>query len=103
MTQTRGSKFSKIDRLLGQTAKQYNLETAVNKHQAIKHWKEIAGAFVEGAKELTQAIDFKQGVLTVACLSREVANKVKILASRIISALNQVLGRQVVFAVSIEM
>jgi len=99
---TREKNFSKIDKIIRQTAEHYNLEAALNKHRAIKHWRQAASSFVEEAGKLTQAVDFKKGVLTVACLSREVANKVKLLASRIIYALNQLLGRQVVFAVSIE-
>ena len=94
--------FSKIDKLLGQTAKQYSLENAVYKHKTIKHWHDVASGFIDGAKELTQATDFKKGVLTVACLSREIASKVKLLAQRIIYALNQVLGKQMVFAIYVE-
>lgn len=94
--------FAKLDKLLNQTAKQYNLENAVYKHRALKHWHEIASSFVGEAKNLTQAIDFKKGVLTVACLSREVAGKIKLLAQRIIYALNQLLGKQLVFAIYIE-
>ena len=94
--------FAKIDKLLSQTARQYNLQNALYRHKALKHWQQIAGAFIEEAASLTRAIDFKKGVLTVACLSREVASKLKLLANRIISALNQLLGRQVVFALYVE-
>ena len=94
--------FQKIDRVIKQTAKQYNLEIALYRHKTLKHWREVAGAFVEEAAALTQAIDFKKGVLTVACLSREVASKLRLLAQRIIYALNQLLGRQVVYAIYLE-
>src|SRR5579863_1424749 len=90
--------FSKIDKVLNHTAKHYNLEAAVCRHRALKHWQQIASAFVEEAAKLTQAVDFKKGVLTIACLSREVASKIKLLAQRIIVALNQLLGRQMVYA-----
>lgn len=100
---SRQSGFARIDRVLGKTAKDYNLENAVNKYKAIKHWHQIAAAFVEEAQSLTQAVDFEKGVLTVACLSREVAYKLKLLAQRIISALNQLLGRQMVFALSFQL
>ena len=62
----------------------------------------VAGSFVEEAKEMTQALDLKKGVLLVACLSREVARKFKVLAGNIVSALNQLLGKQVVFALCFE-
>lgn len=94
--------FNKIDRVLKNTAKQYNLEGALNKHRALKHWDEIASGFVDEAQSLTKAVDFKKGVLTVACLSKEAARQVKLLAERIIYALNQVLGRQLVYAIYVE-
>lgn len=94
--------FSKIDKLVSQTAKQYNLENALYRHKTLKYWQDVAAAFVEEAKDLTQAIDFKKGILTVACLSREVASKLRLMADRIISALNELVGRNVVFAIYIE-
>ncbi|MFI5205375.1 MAG: DUF721 domain-containing protein [Candidatus Paceibacterales bacterium] len=94
--------FSKIDKVLSKTAKHYNLESAVYKHKTLKHWHEVASAFVDEASELTKAINFEKGVLTIACLSREVASQVKLLAQRIIYALNQFLGREMVFAIYVE-
>ena len=94
--------FSKIDKVLNTTAKHYNLENALYKHKTLKHWGDIAAAFVEEAKDMTQAVDFQKGVLTIACLSREVASKIKLLAQNIIRALNEVLGRQMVYAIYIE-
>jgi len=94
--------FAKIDKLVSQTAKQYNLENALYRHQTLKHWQEIACTFVEEAKDFTQAIDFKKGVLTIACLSREVASKLKLMSQKIISALNELIGRQVVYAIYVE-
>jgi len=94
--------FSKIDKLIGQTANQYNLETALNRHRAIKLWQQVAGAFIEEADKLTQAVDLKKGVLTIACISRQVAAQIKLLAGRIIFALNQMLGKEVVFVILVE-
>jgi|SRR6185436_18747156 len=95
--------FTKIEKLVSQTAKQYNLETALYRHQTIKYWQDVAAAFVEEAKQYTQAIDFKKGVLTVACLSREVAFKIKLMSEKIISALNELVGKPVVYAIFIEL
>ncbi len=94
--------FSRIDKVLGKTAKDYNLETALYKHKTLKHWHEVASGFIEEARRLTQAIDFKKGVLTVACLSSEVASQVRLLAQRIIYALNQIIGKQMVYAIYVE-
>ncbi|HYV33789.1 MAG TPA: DciA family protein [Candidatus Limnocylindria bacterium] len=94
--------FSKIDKVLKQTAKQYNLEAALHRHKVLKFWDSVAQAFIEESRTLTQAVDFKKGVLTVACLSQEAAYKIKLLTQRIIYALNEMLGRQVVYAIHIE-
>ncbi|MEK7162188.1 MAG: DciA family protein [Patescibacteria group bacterium] len=94
--------FSKIDKLIFQNAKEHNFEQALYKYRIVKCWREVAGSFVEEAKEMTQALDLKKGVLLVACLSREVARKLKVLAANIVSALNQLLGKQVVFALCFE-
>ncbi len=98
--QTKG--FSKIDKLIFKNAKEHNFEQALYKHKISKYWKEVVGSFVEEAKEMTQVINFKKGVLVVACLSRDVARKLKILAGRILSVINELLGRQVVFALDFE-
>jgi len=95
--------FAKIDKVLSNTAKNYNLEGAMFKHKALKHWQEIAGMFIDGSESLTKAVDLQKGVLTVACLSREVASKIKLLANRIIESLNQLLGKRVVFAINVAM
>ncbi len=102
MKKNRQKGFAKIDSLLSRTAKQYNLENAMYRHKALKYWTEVACAFVDEAKDLTRALDLNKGVLTVACLSREVAARLKLLAQRIIHALNQALGRQMVYAIYIE-
>jgi hypothetical protein len=94
--------FSRIDKTLNQAAKQYKLEGALNKYQASKYWSEVAGVFVEGARDLTKVMDFNKGVLKVACLSREAAYQIRLLSTKIISALNEVLGKRVVFAIYVE-
>lgn len=94
--------FSKIDKLISQNAKEHNFEQALYKHKAVKYWQQIVGAFVEEAKELTQVMDLEKGVLKVACLTREVAHKLKVLAANILSALNELLGKQVIFALYFE-
>jgi hypothetical protein len=51
---------------------------------------------------MTQAIDFKKGILVIACLSKDIASQVRLLSDRIIHALNQVLGKQLVYAIHVE-
>jgi hypothetical protein len=103
MTQeTNMQKFTKIDRVLKTTAKNYKLEKAVQKHKLLKVWQEVVSGFVEGAEKATQAFDFQKGVLSVACLSKEIAYQIKVLSQRIIYALNQVIGFNAVFALQVE-
>ena len=95
--------FLRIEPVIIQAAKNYHLEGAFYKAKVLKHWQEVASGFVSQATDLTKAIEFKKGVLTVACLSREVAYNIKLLAVRIIESLNQLLGKTVVFAIQVEL
>ena len=93
--------FSKIDKVLSHAAKNYNLEAALYRHRALKYWQQIAASFIEESGSLTKAVDFKKGVLTVACLTREVAAQIKLMAGRILESLNQIIGRKIVFAIEL--
>ena len=68
----------------------------------LHHNLETAESFFDKAKELTRAVDFKNGVLHVACLSREIAFQLKLLASRIVYALNQLICKTIIYSLSIE-
>ncbi len=95
-------KFTKIEKVLKTTSKNYKLDAAVRKHQLLKAWQDIVRAFVSEAAETSKAIHFEKGVLLVACLSKEVAYQIKVLSQRIIYALNQFLGSTAVFAIQVE-
>ncbi len=94
--------FTKIDKVLTKTSKAYKLDLALARYQILKHWQNIIVGFFENGAEETRAMDFKKGVLFVACLSKDIAYRIKVLASRIIYALNQVLGKDLVFAINVE-
>lgn len=94
--------FSKIDKVIYKIAKEKKIIGAVNKYKAIKYWEKAAGNFLENAEGLTKAVDFKNGVLTVACLSKEIAYQIKLLAQRIIESLNKIIGKKIVFAILVE-
>ena len=94
--------FSRIDALIAAAAKQYRLEDAMQKYRALRLWQQAAGSFLAEAKELTRAVDFNNGVLRVACLSRELARRLRLLTPRIIEAINQLLGRPLVYAIYLE-
>jgi hypothetical protein len=94
--------FVKIDKVITKTAKERKLDLALNSYEIKKHWEEVVCSFFDQAEGLTKALGLKNGCLTVACLSKDLAYQLKVLASRIIYTLNQVLGRQVVFALNVE-
>lgn len=94
--------FSRIDKVLNKTAKQYHLEQAVSRYKVIKNWQNAVSQFFDDAADLTKAVDFQKGVLKVACLSRELAGKLKIFIPRIIEILNNLVGRTLVYAIAIE-
>lgn len=77
-------------------------QKALYKHQAVSAWDKAISQFFEGAENQTKAADFKDGVLFIACLSKELAYKIKMFAQRIIYLINQLLGRQLVFALQVE-
>lgn len=94
--------FTPINRILSKTAKNYHLESALYRHEALKQWEKVAGEFIENANGQTKAIDFKKGVLTIACLSREAAYQVRVMVERLILALNQILGKRLIYAIAVE-
>ncbi len=102
-TAIRQGGFIPIGRLLKNTAREYHLENAFYRHKVLQCWQKVISGFVEEAQSQTQAVDFNRGVLTVACLSRETAYKIKLMAERIITALNEVLGQRAVYAIYVEM
>ncbi len=102
MTQKYHKGFTKIGKILPNTIKQYKLEKSFYRHQALKHWETVAGKFFAEAREQVRAIDLKNGILTVACLSKDLAYEIKLLAKRIVDELNKLIGKLVVFAIHVE-
>lgn len=94
--------FESLDKTINQVAQAKKLTGAINRYKVLKYWGVAAEGFIQEAKEQTKAIDFKNGVLVVACLSQGVAYQIKLLAVRIITALNQLMGKQVVYAIQVE-
>ena len=77
-------------------------QKALIRHQAITVWQKAATEFFDSAGNQSKAVDFKDGTLFIACLSKDMANKIKMFAQRIIYILNQLLGQQLVFALRVE-
>jgi hypothetical protein len=75
---------------------------ALARHSVLNSWERVIAEFFEDGESQTKAVDFKQGVLLVACLSKELAAKIKLFAQRIIYLLNQALGQTVVYSLQID-
>jgi len=94
--------FVKIGKVLSSSPKTANLQPAMSKYQVFKYWEQAVCSFFEKAKGQTKAMDFKRGILTVACLSRDLAYDIKAMARRIIQVLNELIGKTVLYALHIE-
>lgn len=94
--------FSGIGQILPHTAKTYKLEHAMHRYQALSHWEKALLGFLPEGQGKTKAMDLQQGILVVACLCKEVAYQIKLLARKIITALNELVGRVIVYSLKIE-
>ncbi len=94
--------FESLGRVIGQVAREKKMVGAVNRYKILKNWERAVSSFITQAGDTTRALDVKNGVLFIACLNREVAYQIKLLAARIIELLNQLVGKQVVYAINVE-
>lgn len=77
-------------------------QKALHRQKVIKHWDKAISEFFEEGQNLTKVMDFKDGVLLIACLSKELAYKIKAYAQRIIYILNQLLGQELVYSIRLD-
>ena len=100
--QKRTKGFVKIDKVISYHSQDKKLHDSLWRYRALKSWEQAVSEFFEEAKELSKAMDLKNGVLFVACLSKELAHKLKLFAEKIVETLNRLLGRIVVYALVVE-
>lgn len=91
-----------MGKVLSDRIQEYKLQPAFSKHQALKYWAKVVGAYLAEAKEQTRAVDLRNGVLVVACLTKDLAYQIKLLSHRIIAEINKLVGQVVVFAIHTE-
>ncbi len=96
------TQFTKIGKVIKNEINNQKINEAFLRHQVLKAWERTAVSFFKEAEKLTKALDFKKGVLTVACLDEKLAYQLKILASRIIYAVNNFLGKILVYSLRVE-
>ena len=94
--------FTPIKKVLPDRIKEYKLEKSFYRHQALRHWETAVCKFLDKAGRQTRAVDLKNGVLLVACLSKDLAYQIRLLAQRIVDEINQLIGKSVVFAIYTE-
>lgn len=69
-----------------------HLEWARAKHLVLRSWPKVAEAFVSNASDVTRAVGFDHGCLTIACLSASVARQIRQLEEVLKAAINRILG-----------
>jgi hypothetical protein len=97
------SKFVTIKNLIPQAAAQHQVEKHFIKYKIFSVWEKVILGFFTEAKDATKAIDFKNGTLTVACLSQTLGMQIKQVVPQLLRALNDFLGRNLVYVLIVEM
>ena len=102
MENVQRSGFSDIKYLVGKAAENHHLQEYYIKYKIFQAWDKIAPGFFADAENLTKPVDFCKGKLTIACLSESLTLQIRQVAKQILRALNELLGRQLVFVIAIE-
>lgn len=99
---TKKTGFEDLSKVFKNHPKNKELQEAYVRHKVLKIWGTVAESFFESAKEFTYPVDFKKGILYIACLSKELGQKIKLFSKRIVYALNQILKEELVYSINIE-
>ncbi len=94
--------FTNIKYIIPESAKQHQAESQFIKYKIIAAWEKVAPGFFAECVELTKAINFEKGTLTVACLSKELCTSIRQVCQQILHALNEFLGRELVYSLVVE-
>ena len=94
--------MQKINKTLLSNLKKHKIEDQVKQHQLLKAWEKIVSEFLPFAAQKTMAVAFERGVLKIASLTREIAYEINLYQKRIIEALNNFLGKIVVYRIVCE-
>jgi hypothetical protein len=94
--------MQQISKTLSSSIKKYKLDDKIQNSRVCKMWDRVVMEFMPSAMGKTMATGLKKGVLTIATLSKEVAELVRAYKDRILYALNAYLGKKLVFAIHVE-
>ena len=92
----------RIQTLLGDRLKNYKIEDKVKAVEVVKIWEEVLTTFFPEALGKTMALHLSNGILTIASLTRDLADKISVLQSRILYELNARLGKVLVYRIHCE-
>lgn len=94
--------FTKIDKVLAGKKIPPEFAKALMRYRAISSCSQVLAELFEQAEGQTKVIDVRGGVLVVGCLSQELAFQIRLYAQRIIAAINQALGKTIIYALKVE-
>lgn len=96
------SNFTSLKKLIPQAAELHKAERHYAKYQVFAAWEQAVVGFFAEAKQLTKPIEFEKGKLIVACLSQDLQTLLKQVAQQLLRALNDLLGKTLVYSLVIE-
>ena len=94
--------MQKINKTLNQRIKKYKIEEKVKAEQLLKAWEKVISDFLPNAAKKTMALAFEKGVLKIASLSKEIAYEIHLYQKRLVEALNNYIGKNLVYRIICE-
>lgn len=91
-----------IKHTINSNLKKYRIEDKVKGVMIVKHWEKVISELFPHASLKTMAVSFEKGVLKIATLSKEIAYEISLYRQRLIDALNNLIGKRLVFALQLE-
>lgn len=100
--QNKNKGFTNIQHILPTLAQQHQVERFYQKYKVFNAWEKVSTGFFTESQELTKPADFSNGKLIIGCLSPELGTRLRQVAEQLIRALNDFLGKRVIFSLIIE-
>ncbi len=94
--------MQKIEFLVKKSLRTHKLETKVKQYSVCRDWESVVTGLFPNAEKKTMAISFENGILRVASLSKDIADQILVCQKRIIYALNEKIGRDLVYRIRCE-
>jgi hypothetical protein len=85
--------MQKIDKLIRTSIKKYKIEDKIKNYEVYRVWEPVLTKHLPEAKQRTMVTSFERGILNVAVLSKELADVICLYQPRLLSELNNTLGK----------